>query len=232
MKILKEFVQKTVKEYFKSIEEDYSSIDKSNPYKILDDYYIKDEYKNSYADGEDNYRAEISSKENKNIPLGRVLYSVKDGKVFISYIQSNEKGKGYGQILMIYLAKKYGYENLERTNLTVDGKKMRERLDNLFDFDYNEFKKSPSKHYDKDIIDRIAEKNPIAAQYLNNLVSYGKQRTDEVWEDYIKSENLDKTYNFQDLYEISQWIIDSKTNNNSPDKNPPSNIKNKIYNFY
>ena len=33
MKILKEFVQKTVKEYFKTIEEDYSSIDKNNPFR-------------------------------------------------------------------------------------------------------------------------------------------------------------------------------------------------------
>ena len=61
-------------------------------------------------------------------------YKVKDGKVYIDYIGTEEEGHGYGQSIMKHLASIYGYENLERGTLTPSGQKMRQKLDKHFNY--------------------------------------------------------------------------------------------------
>jgi hypothetical protein len=133
------------------------------------------------------------------------------------------KGEGYGQILMIYLAKKYGYQNLIRFNLTESGKKMRQRLDLLFNFDYEKSKITNSKHIDKDILDKVSEKNPDIGMFLMMLVDFGdsEETIDRIESDY-NQRNFE--IKFSDIFELSTWIVDSKTNDNNPNVNTPNEI--------
>lgn len=59
-------------------------------------------------------------------------YAELGGNIEIGFINSFVKGEGYSKILMLYLASKYGYENLDRDILTEYGEKMRQDLDKFF----------------------------------------------------------------------------------------------------
>ena len=120
---------------------------------------------------EDSVTASYDSQVNHTIRMlkdGQLLayadYVVFEGKVYTHYIESKIKGKGYGTILMEYLASLYGYENLERSSLTPSGAKMRARLDKMFDFDYEE---SQNKLYKPELISKIRNFNPEIGEFLN-----------------------------------------------------------------
>jgi hypothetical protein len=214
MKHLKKF------EFF--IVENYSEIDKSDPFKILEGYDIVDETKKALFHGKDEYTVKLY-KKGSDVVLCYALYSVEGNKVTVGAISSVVKGEGYGQILMIYLAKKYGYQNLIRFNLTESGKKMRQRLDLLFNFDYEKSKITNSKHIDKDILDKVSEKNPDIGMFLMMLVDFGdsEETIDRIESDY-NQRNFE--IKFSDIFELSTWIVDSKTNDNNPNVNTPNEI--------
>jgi len=64
--------------------------------------------------------------------LAKLFYEEEDGLVEIGIIESIVKGQGYAKVLMLYLASKYGYENLTRDILTSSGELMRHELDKFF----------------------------------------------------------------------------------------------------
>jgi hypothetical protein len=182
--------------------EDYSKLDRNNIYKILDDYDINDFHVDHYY-GQDNYRAFLYEKGSKNI-LAKVEYSIYNNEITISIIQSFVKGKGYGKILMIYLAKKYGYENLKRSSLTQAGAKMRKELDNLFNFDYDQYIESQNKLIDNSEIDKI--KNIYIKNFLTDLIENGNY----AWQ-YVKDfEKYMEPYDISDIAEIAEYVKKSE----------------------
>lgn len=151
-----------------------------------------------------------------------------EGKIYINFIESVIKGKGYGKELMRYLAKEYGYENLERSSLTPDGSKMRKDLDNEFGFNYEEHLKKQNKHLKLELIDNI--KNDLIKNFLLDCINLGYQ---EAWKKLLNnpnfrnsSNNLNNTYDldFNDVASISEWFTGSKTNNNDILDEPPHPI--------
>jgi hypothetical protein len=210
------------------VNENFAEIDKAKPYKVLDNYKIVDEHID-YFHGQHNYTAKLYSKGDNKL-LATVLYSEYKGKIEIGSIQSHIRGEGYGQILMIYLAKKYGYKNLGRKILTDAGVKMRQRLDDLFDYDYKSDKDSNNKHLDRDILDKISKKHPLAGQILLFFVDYGKSQEDisNIFiqsSELIEDEGKSNVYDIDELYDISQWVKDSETNKNDIGIETPDYIK-------
>jgi hypothetical protein len=169
------------------LNEEYSKINKDKIFDILDDYKFMDENV-GYAYGQSDNRVFMLDKTTNEL-LAKVYYTIYKEEITISFIESIKKGKGYGKILMIYLANKYGYEKLERNSLTDDGADMRKKLDDLFGFDYKNYKESLSKHINPDELDKI--KNPIVKSFLKQMIRYGYEKTWEHWSDYfIKNDSI------------------------------------------
>jgi hypothetical protein len=89
--------------------------------------YVFDDMHMDNHHGQHDYKVVMKDKEGNK--LAYADYTDYKGEITINFIESIIKGKGYGSMIMDYLANKYGYEKLERTNLTPDGVKMRIKLD-------------------------------------------------------------------------------------------------------
>ena len=197
--------------------EDYGQVKKGSPYKILKRYSFTDDHID-YHHGQNDFRAIMYDKSN-NKPLAKVDYTIYQDEVNITFIESIEKGKGYGKILMIFLAKKYGYENLERTSLTQSGANMRAELDDLFNFDYDEYKKSQTNHLDINDIKNI--KDETVRDFMMDMVKYGYDNTWTKWIDYLISSGKRDEFDFNDISEMTEWFKNSKTNKHYPDDEVP-----------
>jgi hypothetical protein len=197
--------------------EDYGQVKKGSPYKILKRYNFTDDHID-YHHGQSDFRAIMYDKSN-NKPLAKVDYTIYQDEVNITFIESIEKGKGYGKILMIFLAKKYGYENLERTSLTQSGANMRAELDDLFNFDYEDYKKSQTNHLDINDIKNI--KDETVRDFMMDMVKYGYDNTWTKWIDYLVSSGKNDEFDFNAISDLTVWFKDSKTNDNNPDDEVP-----------
>jgi hypothetical protein len=200
----------------KQINEDYSKLDKNNIYKILEEFKIEDNHIDHYY-GQDNYEA-ILYKKNDNIKLAKVNYVIYNSIITISIIESYVKGMGYGKILMIYLSKKYGYENLKRSALTKSGVKMRKELDNLFNFNYDDYIKSLNKLIDNEEIDKI--KNKYIKGFLQDLIENGNY----AWNYANDIKKLVEPYDLDDIAEISEYVKDSQHSNGYSTQEPPQHV--------
>ena len=190
---------------------------------VFDDMHIDNHH------GQDDYKVVIKDKEGNK--LAYADYTDYKGEITINFIESIVKGKGYGSMIMDYLANKYGYEKLERTNLTPDGVKMRIRLDKKYNFNYDDYKNSLSKHLNKSVIDNILKKQPIIGKFLQDIIKYGNSKTFEHWIDYLQKTNLINKYDFNDIAEIGEWISGSVTNDNPINDSPPEFITDLISNL-
>lgn len=177
---------------------------------------------NSHHDQHD-YR--LNAKLNDEL-VGYVEYAVFKDEVFISMIESLVSGKSVGPTMMKWLADKYGYENIERTQLTPDGMKLRKKMDDYYDFDYNKHKESQNKHIDVSIIEKIRNKHPLIASFMSDMVLYGNDKTWTKWIDKIRSGvfNIPNNLDINDIADITEWIKNSDTNNNDSDTEVPEPI--------
>ncbi len=198
----------------------FESIQYEDNYRFEEDYY---DYNNQqhYVRMMMYYNDELVAKSD---------YVVFKNKIYISFIESLVKGKGYGQELMKYLAKLYGYENLERSGQTPDGEKMRKSLDKHFNFNYDEYQKSKNKHLDKKVL--IDIKNPIIKEFLIYMINVGYEKTWEIWRNTDDFKKIRNEYDLNDVSEISNWIKGSKTNDNDPLEEVPDYIQKLLQSLY
>lgn len=178
-----------------------------------------------YSSGQDYIKATLR-KNNKLVAYADLVRF--EGKIYINFIESLEKGSGYGKELMRHLAKEYGYENLERSSLTTSGAKMRKELDSEFGFDYEEHLKKQNKHLKIEILNNI--KNDLIRDFLKDNITLGYS---EAWKIFLTNPNnrefnnyLNINYgvDFNDISSISEWFIGSKTNDNNILDEPPHPI--------
>lgn len=209
---MRDFIKKLLREAYKDISKD-------DIYAILKNFSFEDDHIDSHH-GQDDYR--LSMYDFEDNLLAKVNYSVYQSKVFISFIESKVKGFGYGKIAMIYLAQKYGYENLTRSSLTADGYNMRISLDDLFDFDYESYLQSQNKHLSIDSLDGIRDDG--IKYFILSLVKIGYEATWDKWKDYLREHGYYDKYDMNDISEIGSWIRDSKSNDNYSEDEVPQHI--------
>lgn len=141
--------------------------------------------------------------------LATCLYDVLGRNIDIVSISSQVKGEGYAKILMLYLIKKYGYENIERTILTPDGEKMFAEIDKFLNFDYEKYILSKTKHINKKrLVQKLSKTKPLLSTFLDNTCNYGKDFALQTFKDEIKDNKLDD-YSISKIFQISEWIDDS-----------------------
>lgn len=187
-------------------------LENSNAYKFVEDYY-------DYHHGQSDARMDMYLNDTA---VAFAQYSKYKDKIQVNYIESIDKGKGYGTELMKELARLYGYENLERASLTEDGVKMRKRLDKHFNFDYDKHQESLIKHLDADVLDKI--KDPIVKSFMKDMMTIGYQSTWDKYGDKLRESGLTSKYDFNDISEICNWIKGSITNNNQDTNDVPEFI--------
>lgn len=152
------------------------------------------------------------------------LYDSIGKKIDIVSISSQVKGEGFAKILMLYLIKKYGYENIERTILTPDGKKMFSELDIFLDFDYRKQIESETTHINKKfLVEDLAKSKPLLSVFLDNMCNYGKDFALQIFNDEIKNGRLEN-YPISKIMQLSEWI-DGSVENKNQDKELPQYIK-------
>lgn len=156
--------------------------------------------------------------------LATCLYDFIGKEIDIAAITSQVKGEGYGKILMLYLIKKYGYENIKRSILTPDGEKMFAELDNFLNFDYEKYVQSTTKHINKKkLVKKVAINKPLISTFLDNVCSYGRKEAIEIFSDEIENGKIEG-YPVSKLLNISEWI-DGSVENKNRDIELPSHIK-------
>lgn len=166
---------------------------------------------------------------NNNLVAFAEYYEFRD-KYYISMIKAVVPGYGYGKHVMLELARMYGYENIERRDLTPDGVKLRQKVDQELGFDYQKYKESQNKHIDIENIKQIKQiKYPVLKQFLSDIVLFDYE---EGWKKNIDAlKEFENTTEFQnlnidinDIAEIADWIKNSATNNNDPEIDVPEYI--------
>jgi hypothetical protein len=203
----------------KLLRENYKQIDKGDVYAILKNYKFEDDHMDHHH-GQDDYR--LYMYDHSGNLLAKVHYNVFQDKTYISFIESIVKGFGYGKIAMIYLAQKYGYENLLRSNLTSDGADMRVSLDDLFDFDYEAHLRSLDKHLSLDSLEGINDEG--IKYFLYNLVKNGYSAGWDKWKDYLRDHGYYDKYDMNDISEIAGWVRGSKSNDHYSDDEVPQHV--------
>lgn len=165
---------------------------------------------------------------NKNL-VAFAEYCEFRNKYYISMIKAVVPGYGYGKQVMLELARMYGYENIERRDLTPDGLKLRQKVDQELGFDYQKHKESQNKHINIEKIKQI--KYPILKQFLSDIVLFDY---DEGWKKNINklkdfensNEFIHLNIDLNDIAEIANWVKNSATNNHDPEINVPDYINN------
>lgn len=132
-------------------------------------------------------------------------------------------GKNLNHIANIYSIKSFNSDRKYYIIILEKLKEAQEKLTKLFIDLENYFYNYNSQHFDKSIINDI--KNKEAADFLNDILKYGKDVWDKWRERMKKSED---EIDFNDLYDLSTWIKGSPTNNNDITDEPPSYIKDEI----
>jgi len=164
--------------------------------------------------------------------VGYIEYSIFRGQVFISMIKSLISGKNVGPTMMKWLADKYGYEKIERTQLTPDGMRLRKKMDDYYNFDYEEYKKSKNKHLSHNIIKKIRNKYPLVADFISDMVLLGYKDTWSKWLSKIDSGAFKEferdVLDLNEVSDITEWIKDSATNDNETQEDVPEPIINDL----
>lgn len=215
-----------LKRFYQISENYFSSIPKDNPLSGLSKFnsnvwiYLIEGEKLFIHDN--NFSKAVLKHDNKQV--AEALYDIIDDKMDLISILTNVKGQGYAKILMLYFINKFGIENIERNLLTSDGQEMFDDLDRILNFDYQKYVESKTKHINKRfLVKKISVSKPLISTFLDNVCSYGKKKTLEMFSDEIKNGKIEE-YPVSKLLNISEWIDDSVENKNG-DVELPNYIK-------
>lgn len=81
--------------------------------------------------------------------------------------------------------------------------------------------KNQNNNFDNKIIEVIGKKHPIVSEFLYYMCEFGY---DETWKKYKQFVNDYPQYDFNDISEISEWILGSATNTNKNTDEVPDHI--------
>lgn len=135
-------------------------------------------------------------------------------------------GKELNHIAKIYLVKKFKTDVRTYYVIILEKLKMDNRLEKWYEDLKEIFLKYKSDHISQNIIKKFKNMNKHIGNFLEDIVTYGKEYTWNKWRDFIHNSEEFKNNSdiFQDVSDISEWIKDSKTNIHSMEDNVPDYI--------
>lgn len=142
-------------------------------------------------------------------------YSVYKETLYLKYIETTIKGKGYGRELMEEIIARYGAENIDTGMLTDEGTKMLSKLNSRI----GSSRKKAAGLLSLETIDQI--KYPLAKKLLMDVVKNGYDRQDWFFLDKSLYKELSELLDINMLLDLSEYIEGSATAKvNSPEKVP------------
>jgi hypothetical protein len=102
--------------------------------------------------------------------------------------------------------------------------KINSGLDELYKDVEETFDEARNKNLPISIIDELEKKHKEVAGFLRDMIKIGHKETWDIWSDELESKGLYDVYDFNDIYDLSQWITGSVTNSNDIDEEPPQYV--------
>ena len=133
-------------------------------------------------------------------------------------------GKTMKHIADIYDVKQFTSNDSMYYTIILEKLKIDSGLDELYKDVEETFDSARNKNLPVHTIDNINKKHKEVAGFLRNLIKLGHKEAWDIWRDELESKGLYDVYDFNDIYDLSQWITGSVTNSNDIDKEPPQYV--------
>ena len=129
-------------------------------------------------------------------------------------------GKTMKHIADIYDVKQFTSNDSMYYTIILEKLKIDSGLDELYKDVEETFDSARNKNLPVHTIDNINKKHKEVAGFLRDLIKLGHKEAWDIWRDELESKGLYDVYDFNDIYDLSQWITGSVTNSNDIDKEP------------
>lgn len=133
-------------------------------------------------------------------------------------------GKTMKHIANIYNVKQFNKDDKTYYIIILEKLKIDSSLEKLYKDLEEVFDSARNKNLPLSIIDTIEKKHKEVADFLRDLINIGHKETWDIWRDKLESKGLYDIYDFNDIYDLSQWIRGSVTNHNDIDSEPPQYV--------
>ena len=133
-------------------------------------------------------------------------------------------GKTMKHIADIYDVKQFTSNDSMYYTIILEKLKIDSGLDELYKDVEETFDSARNKNLPVHTIDNINKKHKEVAGFLRDLIKLGHKEAWDIWRDELESKGLYDVYDFNDIYDLSQWITGSVTNSNDIDKEPPQYV--------
>lgn len=133
-------------------------------------------------------------------------------------------GKTMKHIANIYDVKQFTSNDIMYYVIILEKLKIDSSLEELYKDVEETFDSARNKNLPVHIIEYIEKKHKEVAGFLRDLIKLGHKETWDTWRDELESKGLYDMYDFNDIYDLSQWITGSVTNSNDIDEEPPQYV--------
>lgn len=157
-----------------------------------------------------------------DIGNNRILKITKDKTEAIN--SSKIIGKTMKHIADIYDVKQFTSNDITYYIIILEKLKIDPALEALYKDVEKTFDSERNNNLPIDIIDEINKKHKDVAGFLRDLIKLGHKETWDIWRDELENKGLYDVYDFNDIYDLSQWITGSVTNHHEIDDEPPHYI--------
>jgi hypothetical protein len=157
-----------------------------------------------------------------DIGNNRILKITKDKTEAIN--SSKIIGKTMTHIADIYDVKQFTSNDITYYVIILEKLKLGSTLDSVYQDLKETFDSARNKNLPMIIIDQIEINHKDVAGFLRDLIKKGHKETWDIWRDELENKGLYDVYDFNDIYDLSQWITGSVTNHHEIDDEPPHYI--------
>lgn len=161
-----------------------------------------------------------------DIGNNRILKITKDKTEAIN--SSKIIGKKMTHIADIYDVKQFTSNDITYYTIILEKLKIDTSLEELYKDVKETFDNARNKNLPISIIDHIEKKHKEVAGFLRDMIKRGHKETWDIWKDELETKGLYDIYDFNDIYDLSEWITGSVTNSNDIDEEPPQYIINTL----
>lgn len=163
--------------------------------------------------------------------VGYLDYSEFEGNPYINMIEVDPtyRKKGIGEKLIMRLADRYGYSNIDWGFKTEGGLALQQKMDKILGYG-RQADENKSKHLNKDILNRFKSVSEDIYRFMRDYYTIGNKiwsQMDKYNETNYEIDGVDPN----DLADIVRWIDGAKENKNHREEEVPYAILNDISNL-